>query len=588
LPGIPNCEIRSRELKEPDDDTAWACTDVLKKIFLGRNVTNTKEIEYPLSRLLTPSLFKGGEHAARIVVDALVQSKHILILGDYDTDGATATALGLLALKKMGAQQIDYLVPNRFEYGYGLSLEIARVAIKRSPDLVITVDNGISSVEGVQCLKDAGIEVIVTDHHLAGDRLPNADAILNPNQPGCDFPSKSLAGVGVMFYLLLMVRAHLKQQGWFELNKLPVPNLADYLDLVALGTVADVVPLDYNNRILVSQGIARIRLGKCRPGIAALMEVGGKHYGKTVSSDFGFVIAPRLNAAGRLDDISMGIECLLAEDGNIARQYAVKLNEINIERKEIEQEMQIQALKIVKTVLSSRDPSITENGTQSGFCLYDNEWHQGITGLVASRVKDKTSQPVIAFARTTEGKLTGSARSVPGLHFKDLLENIATTKPELIEKFGGHAMAAGLTIQSQNLDAFRKLFYQKVAEHFQLNGMENALLTDGTLEGDDLSLRTAQEIRDGAPWGQGFPEPLFEGVFLVIDSRLLRGQHLKMSLLSEESAQPVDAIAFRAVEPGMSCPQLNKIKLVYQLDVNDFRGRKSMQLIIRHIESLND
>jgi single-stranded-DNA-specific exonuclease len=571
----------------PDDDSPWSCTDVLKKIFLGRNVTNAEEIEYPLSRLLTPSQFKGGEKASRIVVDALLQNQRILILGDYDTDGATATALGLLALKRMGAQQIDYLVPNRFEYGYGLSPEIARVAIKRSPDLVITVDNGISSVEGVQCLKQAGIKVIVTDHHLAGHRLPDADAILNPNQPGCEFPSKCLAGVGVMFYLLLMIRAHLKQQGWFESNNLAVPNLADYLDLVALGTVADVVPLDYNNRILVSQGIARIRLGKCRPGIAALMEVGGKHYGKAVSSDFGFVVAPRLNAAGRLDDISMGIECLLAEDGNKARQYAAALNQINIERKEIEQEMQGQALEIVKSVLLSRDSATGKKAAQSGFCLFENDWHQGITGLVASRVKDKTSQPVIAFARTTQGKLTGSARSVPGLHFKDLLENIATTEPGLIEKFGGHAMAAGLTIESQNLEPFRVLFYQRVTEHFQLNGKETVLFTDGVLNDTDLSLQTAQEIRDGAPWGQSFPEPLFEGVFLVTDSRLLGGQHLKMSLLSEASARPIDAIAFRAVDPGMSCPQLDKIKVVYQLDVNDFRGRKSMQLIIKHIELLD-
>ena len=318
------------------------------------------------------------------------------------------------------------------------------------------------------------------------------------------------------------------------------------------------------------------------------MEIGKKHYGKIVSSDFGFVVAPRLNAAGRLDDISMGIECLLAEDGKIARQYATSLNEINIERKEIEQEMQNQALEIVKTVLSSRDSADAKDDSQSGFCLFDTEWHQGITGLVASRVKEKTSQPVIAFALTPEGKLTGSARSIPGLHFKDLLENISTTKPGLIEKFGGHAMAAGLTIESKNLDAFRKLFYQRVDQYFQLNGMETVLLTDGTLDAADLSLGTAQEIRDGAPWGQSFPEPLFEGVFSVTESRLLGGQHLKMSLLSASSAQSIDAIAFRAVDPGMSCPQFDKIKVVYQLDVNDYRGRKSMQLIVKHIESLDD
>ena len=587
LPGISNREIRSRAISEPDDDSPWACSDVLKKIFLARNITNSDEIEYPLSRLLTPSLFRGGEEATQIVVNALMQSESILILGDYDADGATATALGLLALRKMGAQRISYLVPNRFDFGYGLSPGIAKVAIEKKPYLVITVDNGISSVEGVQCLKDAGIKVIVTDHHLAGERLPNADAILNPNQPDCEFSSKCLAGVGVMFYLLLMVRAYLKKQGWFQLNNLSVPNFADYLDLVALGTVADVVPLDYNNRILVSQGIARIRLGKCRPGIAALLEVGKKDYVNAVSSDFGFVVAPRLNAAGRLEDISKGIECLLAEDEEIARQYAAELDRINIERKEIELEMQSQALEIVKKVLSSRDSDKDKNDKESGFCLFDTDWHQGITGLVASRVKDKTGQPVIAFARTPDGQLTGSARSVPGLHFKDLLEDIATKEPDLIEKFGGHAMAAGLTIELQNLDAFRRLFYQRVAAHFKLNGSETLLLTDGALEVANLSLQTAQDIRDGAPWGQGFPEPLFEGVFLVTNIRLLGGQHLKFSLLSESSEQSIDAIAFRAVDSSMICPNLNKIKVVYQLDVNDFRGRKSMQLIIKHIESLD-
>ncbi len=426
----------------------WPCSDLLRTIFLNRDVSDPAELEYPLDRMLSPDSLENGPLATQVLYQAITDEKRILILGDYDTDGATSTALAIRVLRDHNVDQVDYLVPNRFEFGYGLSPEIAEVAVHKSPDLVITVDNGISSLEGVDYLKSKNISVLITDHHLPGPQLPQADAILNPNLPDCRFPSKNLAGVGVMFYLLLMLRARLKRENWYEHNGMAVPNLAKYLDLVALGTVADVVPLDYNNRLFVSQGLARIRRGKCCPGILALLDSAGRSYQRTVAADFGFVIAPRLNASGRLDDISTGIECLLSGDGASARHYAATLEDINSERKSIEQEMQSRAIEIVGALAERHNTGAGQQQTpsESGFCLFDPGWHQGVTGLVASRIKERTGQPVVAFANNSDGMLTGSARSIPGLHIKDLFEVIATSSPGLLKKFGGHAMAAGLTI----------------------------------------------------------------------------------------------------------------------------------------------
>ncbi len=591
-------EICRRQPESKLDDASLS--PLLRRIFENRNLTNPTELTYPLARLLPPDTLKGRTRATELLFSALKNKQRILIIGDYDTDGATAATLGLIGLRAMGADKVDYLVPNRFEFGYGLSVGIAEVAVQeKKPDLVITVDNGINSVAGVGLLKQKNISVIITDHHLAGAVLPDADAILNPNQPGCDFPSKMLAGVGVMFYLLLLLRAKLTAENWFEDMNIPAPNLAMYLDLVALGTVADVVPLDYNNRILVAQGMARIREGKCRPGIRALIDVGGgsprteeearHHRRNMISSDLGFGVAPKLNAAGRLDDISIGIECLLADDEAQAREYAEQLNQINIQRREIEVEMQSQAMEIVHRMTHAAKQN--ENPTSvHGFCLYEHGWHQGITGLVASRVKDKIDQPVIAFADTAnvaEHELSGSARSIPGLHIRDLLENISATHPGLIIKFGGHAMAAGLTIAADDFDAFREAFHCRVAEYFTQAGATSVIATDGDLGADEMTLENAEQLRQAAPWGQGFPAPLFDDTFTVIEQKVVGERHLRFIVQRPDMVQKFVGIAFRAVEPGQSVAQAQQIHAVYRLEVNDFRGQRSLQLIIEHFQPIS-
>ncbi len=556
---------------------------LLKRIFENRNLSDPAQLKFPLANLLPPGQLKDGELAATLLYTAIKQNQKILIVGDYDTDGATASALGLLCLAKMGATTVDYLVPNRFEFGYGLSPEIAEVALTRSPDLVITVDNGISSLVGAAVLKNAGVTVIITDHHLPGPELPDVDAIVNPNQPGCEFPDKTLAGVGVMFYLLLLLRAKLNSLNWFEDRGLATPNLADYLDLVALGTVADVVPLDYNNRILVHQGLKRIRAGRCRPGIVELMNVGKRNYKNIIASDFGFVIAPRLNAAGRLEDISMGIECLLTENQSEAFELAQMLNDINVERRAIEHEMQNQALEIVRKIENqSKNSSLYADEKVLGYCLFDETWHQGITGLVASRIKDKTDLPVIAFADVGDDMISGSARSIPGLHIKDMLEKIATGNSGLVEKFGGHAMAAGLTLKRENLELFKDCFQNELFLHFQNTAHNNGIYTDGGLDQNDLTLENAELLRNAAPWGQGFPAPLFDNVFDVIELKLVGEIHLRLTLKLDGVDQFYEAIAFRAIEPQQPVPEIKRLHGVYQIDVNEFRGQRKLQLIIEH------
>ncbi|MEA3292053.1 MAG: single-stranded-DNA-specific exonuclease RecJ [Pseudomonadota bacterium] len=556
---------------------------VLRRVFHNRDLFTVEDLDHGLSNLIPPARLAGMKAAVEVLVQALETRQRILIIGDFDVDGATATTLALLGLRGMGAAEVAYLVPNRFEYGYGLSPEIAEVAVRQDPGLVITVDNGISSIKGVQLLKERDVGVIVTDHHLPGKQLPQADAIVNPNQPGCDFPSKALAGVGVMFYLLLGLRAGLRAENWFAEHEIEEPNLAAYLDLVALGTVADLVPLDRNNRILVAQGVARIQSGACRQGIAKLLEVAGRKYRRAVTSDLGFVVGPRLNAAGRLDDISTGIECLLAEDPAAAAELAAMLQGINRQRREIEQQMQQQAVAALKSL-----DDLGESGQAEGVCLFDESWHQGVTGLVASRIKERTERPVVAFAPGGNSELKGSARSIPQLHIRDALAAIDAGNPGLIQRFGGHAMAAGLSIARDSYPRFREAFRQEVAALLQSENLESVLLTDGEIGAEDYNIALAETLRGASPWGQGFPAPLFDGCFEVLSQRIVGGQHLKLTLRPEGRREALDGIAFRFCAAGDRAPEFSRVHAVYQLDVNEFRGRRSVQLLIEHLEPLEE
>ncbi len=558
---------------------------VLRRVLKARGIHDSAQIHHSLGDLIPPSELLGIDTAAERLVLAIQQQESLLIVGDYDVDGATSTVVALQGLRALGALHVTYSVPNRFEYGYGLSTRMAEHVIELQPKVVITVDNGISSIDGVRLLKEAGISVVVTDHHLPGDVLPDADAIVNPNQPGCRFPSKALCGVGVMFYLLLAVREQLDRQEWFVSRKKPA--LADLLDLVALGTVADLVPLDHNNRILVAQGIARIRAGKTRPGIIALLDVAKRDYRQLVSADMGFAIGPRLNAAGRLTDISTGIECLLATDVDAANALARELNSINQERKEIEQGMQQEAIQAVKALNWNEFSKAT-----SGLALYNPSWHEGVVGLVASRIKDRIGQPAIVFAPGEEGYLKGSGRSVAEVHIRDILAEIDAKQPGLIIRFGGHAMAAGLTIKVDDFEAFASLFAETVQDTLGGAVIEPQVSSDGDLEMNDLNLDLAHLLRVALPWGQAFPAPLFDGEFKVLSQRLVGGIHLKLLLQpltgSRATGKGVDAIAFRYAETPGETPRLDTIHAVYQLDVNEFRGQRSVQLIIEYLEPVED
>ena len=578
MPTLSTKTIVRREPRESLPTFDGNLHPLLRRIYENRRICGQEELDLSLSNLHPPDSLKGIKIACRLLHRVLKSKGRILVIGDYDTDGATASTVALLGLRALGVEQVDYLVPNRFDFGYGLSPEIANVALSHSPDLVITVDNGITSLEGVRCLRDKGIEVIVTDHHLSGEELPIASAIVNPNQSRCAFPSKSLAGVGVMFYLLLALRRYLNENDWFAKYEKGAPNLANHLDLVALGTVADVVHLDYNNRILVAQGIARIQRGVCRPGIKAILAAAGKDYSGISSTDLGFIVAPRLNAAGRLDDISMGIECLLTDDNGKASELAATLHEINTERKLIEQQMQRQATKFVSDIEGL-------NGA-NGICLYQEDWHQGITGLVASRIKDRLNQPVIIFAEASAGKLKGSARSISGLHIRDLIEDISRRQPGLVEKFGGHAMAAGLTLTKENFATFSDYFYSAVSEHFSTHNNANQIYTDGPLEPEFFTRQVAELLKNAAPWGQGFGPPVFDNVFKVIGQKVVGDQHLKLRLAMGN--QVLDGIAFRFIQPGETAPNLDRIRAAFQLDLNEFRGTKSLQLIIEHLEPVSE
>ncbi|MFG0721967.1 single-stranded-DNA-specific exonuclease RecJ [Pseudomonas sp. GLN_6] len=565
--------IESRPLPESLPDLG-ALPPLLTRLYAARGVQSAAELDKGLARLIPYQQLKGMDAAVDLLVLGLQQGQRMLIVGDFDADGATASTVGVLGLRMLGAAHVDYLVPNRFEYGYGLTPEIVAVALEREPQLLITVDNGISSVEGVAAAKAADLTVLVTDHHLPGAELPAADAIVNPNQPGCEFPSKALAGVGVMFYVLLALRARLREMGWFTAQR-PEPNLGELLDLVALGSVADVVPLDANNRILVHQGLARIRAGRARPGLRAILEVAGRDHRRITSTDLGFILGPRLNAAGRLDDMALGIECLLCEDEALARDMAVQLDQLNQDRKAIEQGMQREALAQLKDLPLQDMPF--------GLCLFEPDWHQGVIGILASRMKERYHRPTIAFADAGDGVLKGSARSVLGFHIRDALDAVAAKHPELISKFGGHAMAAGLSLPQANFAAFAAAFDAEVRRQLCEDDLTGRLLSDGALSIEEFHLPLAKELRNAGPWGQHFPEPLFHGVFQLVQQRVVGERHLKVVLKSECGSVQLDGIAFGVDRDIWPNPTVRWVELAYKLDVNEYRGQESVQLLIAHI-----
>lgn len=549
-----------------------ALPQLLKQIYANRGIKHPDELVLELNKLLPPHSLRGIDDAAELLADAIEGEARVLVVGDFDADGATSCAMAVSVLRQMGLAEIAYLVPNRFEFGYGLTPEIVELAAAQAPDLIVTVDNGISSVEGVAAARQLGISVLVTDHHLPGAVLPQADVIVNPNQPGCAFPSKSLAGVGVMFYVLSALRATLRERHWFEDHGIEPPNLGDALDLVALGTIADVVPLDRNNRILVAAGLARIRSGRARPGIEALFEVAGRDHRAATASDLGFIVGPRLNAAGRLDDMSIGIECLLAESSLSARERAQTLHQLNRERRDIEQSMQEDALQ----QLASLD--FTTNALPFAMTLYDPTWHQGVIGILASRIRERTHRPTVVFAQAGDGWLKGSGRSIPGIHLRDMLDLVATQHPGLLSKFGGHAMAAGLSLSEAHLDDFQQALNQAIAVTLNHQPPQRIQDSDGALKAEELTLAVAEQVTQAGPWGQQFPEPLFDGEFAVRHHRIVGEKHLKLSL--EFDGTDVEAIAFNIDVADWLENPLQRLGALYRLGINDYRGDRSPQLVI--------
>ena len=555
---------------------------LLKKIYANRGVTKLKQVEYSLKDLLDFSLLKDIDIAAEIVSQAIIENKRIIVVGDFDADGATSCAVMIRSLKAFGLENVDYLVPNRFDYGYGLSPQIVDVAAQSKPDLIVTVDNGISSINGVNRANELGIQVVVTDHHLAADSLPEAAAIVNPNQPGCEFPTKMIAGVGVAFYLMLAVRANLREKNWFKNQSHAEPNMANYLDLVALGTVADVVALDENNRILVAAGLQRIRANKACAGINALLTIAGKSIEGCSSQDFGFIIGPRLNAAGRLDDMSIGIECLLSDNYEQAFKYASTLNQMNLQRRQIESEMLEQAFNLLNQQVELLDE---KELIPDALALYDEQWHQGVVGLLASRIKEKYHRPVIAFADAGNGELKGSGRSITGLHMRDVLDAISKQHTNLIDKFGGHAMAAGLTIKRDKFSLFQQAFSKQVSAVLRPEDLNNINETDGPVIEEYMTIETSEIFKYASPWGQLFPEPVFDDVFKILNWRIVGKKHLKLDLVKQETGVCYSAIAFNKTDDDLPAGDEN-IHIVYRLDVNEFRGNRNLQLIVQHIETV--
>ena len=559
------------------------CDDpLLDRLYRSRHIKNANQLDRTLNAMHHPNLMSGMDTAVTFLLEAYQKQQNIVIVGDFDADGATSTALAVLALRQLGFANVTYLVPNRFEQGYGLSVAVAQEALALGVELLMTVDNGVSSHEGVAFLKAQGVKVIVTDHHLPPETLPNADAIVNPNLAHCGFPSKNLAGVGVTFYLMLALRAKFRELGLFDAKN--QPNFTELLDLVALGTVSDVVPLDQNNRILVYQGIARIRAERCRCGIRALAEVAKRDVTRFVAADLGFSIGPRLNAAGRLDNMSVGVELLLAENMETARALALELDGLNQARKEIEQGMKLEALTICQNLFANATALETE--IPYAIVLYQSDWHQGVLGILASRIKDQFHRPVIAFAQDQAGILKGSARSIPGLHIRDVLERVYSQHPDLILKFGGHAMAAGLSIQESRFGDFRQIFNQTVSELLAEDQLQDTIWTDGELHANLLNLATAETLRQGGPWGQAFPEPMFDGEFKILQQRLVGEKHLKMMVEPKLGGPLLDAIAFNVDTRYYPDLSIKTARFAYKLDINEFRGNRSVQLLVDYMEPL--
>ncbi|ECF6072929.1 single-stranded-DNA-specific exonuclease RecJ [Salmonella enterica subsp. houtenae] len=569
-------QLRRREA----DETAELPADLpplLRRLYASRGVRSARELERSVKGMLPWQQLSGIDNAVAILYNAFREGIRIIVVGDFDADGATSTALSVLGMRALGCDNISYLVPNRFEDGYGLSPEVVDQAKARGAQLIVTVDNGISSHAGVAHAKTLGISVIVTDHHLPGDTLPDADAIINPNLRDCEFPSKSLAGVGVAFYLMLALRTFLRDKGWFDERNIAPPNLAELLDLVALGTVADVVPLDANNRILTWQGLSRIRAGKCRPGIKALLEISNRDPQQLAASDLGFALGPRLNAAGRLDDMSVGVALLLCDNLGEARVLASELDALNQTRKEIEQGMQAEALILCEKLERSSET------LPGGLAIYHPEWHQGVVGILASRIKERFHRPVIAFAPAGDGTLKGSGRSIQGLHMRDALERLDTLYPDLMIKFGGHAMAAGLSLEEHKFEQFQQRFGELVTEWLDPALLQGEVISDGPLSAAEMSMEVAQLLRDAGPWGQMFPEPLFDGRFRLLQQRLVGERHLKVMVEPVGGGPLLDGIAFNIDTTCWPDNGVREVELAYKLDINEFRGNRSLQIIIDDI-----
>ncbi|WP_274013276.1 single-stranded-DNA-specific exonuclease RecJ [Vibrio parahaemolyticus] len=557
---------------------------ILKRIYINRGITDIAQLETSARGLHSYQKLGGIEQAVELLFQAIQEQKRIIVVGDFDADGATSSALSVLALRMLGSNNVDYLVPNRFEDGYGLSPEVVDQALELGAEMIMTVDNGVSSIEGVRYAKENGITVLVTDHHLPGQVLPEVDAMVNPNLDSCAFPSKALAGVGVAFYLMMALCVHMRKHNWFAQQGMQEPKLMELIDLVALGTVADVVPLDENNRILVHQGLQRIRAGKARPGIQALIEVAKRDARRLVASDFGFALGPRINAAGRLDDMSFGVELLMCNNIHAARRMASELDGLNQTRKEIEEGMKQEAMAFCERLQFGENSELPY-----GLSLFQRDWHQGVIGILASRIKEKFHRPVIAFADGGEGTIKGSCRSIPGLHMRDALDFIDTQNPGLIIKFGGHAMAAGLTIKEQDFERFSRLFDEVVKKELDEAALKGVILTDGELKPEEFSMHIAEQLRAGGPFGQAFPEPIFDGEFKVLHQKLVGEKHLKLMLEPLYKGHPtnvmIDGIAFNVDLRRWPDESVKTVRLAYKLDVNEFRGNQSLQLMIDHIEA---
>lgn len=570
-------QIKQRPL--PADWSALPDVPVfLQKIYAARGISQTQELNKQLQALIPFDTLSGIQAACIRLEQALRNQEKILVIGDFDADGATSTALAVSMLRALGCHQADFLVPNRFEYGYGLTPAIVDLAHQSAPNVLITVDNGIASLEGVDRANALGIDVVITDHHLPAETLPKACAIVNPNQPGCAFTSKSIAGVGVIFYVMLALRRHLANTGWFQENQRAEPNMAEVLDLVALGTVADVVALDHNNRILVSQGLARIRQGLCRPGILALIEIANRDHRNLRETDLGFAVAPRLNAAGRLDDMSRGIECLLSTNMEQAREYAQMLDGLNEERKQIESDMKLQAFQALEKI------SLDSQHLPPVLCLMDKTWHQGVIGILAGRLKEKFHRPVIAMAQVSDTELKGSARSVSGLNIRDMLAAVDRDYPGLITRFGGHAMAAGLSLHASAFEDFRAALEREVGKYLDISQCEGVIWTDGALPIADFSLETASLLHQSGPWGQQFPEPMFDNIFEILDQRIVGKNHLKLSLVPENGSEVLDAIAFNVDLNKWPNHRASRIHAAFKLDINVWQGRSKLQLMIEAMD----